>query len=57
MNITDRLGICEGIDALELDLSHARERDPAAVQPIQAQIARLERLLGNPERKKPRQRD
>lgn len=45
MSIVDRLLIREEIDALELDLSRARARDPAAAQSIQAEIARLERRL------------
>lgn len=45
MNVIDRLLVREALDALELDLSRARERDPDAVQSILAEIVRLERSL------------
>jgi hypothetical protein len=54
MDTTNRIGICEGIDALELDLSQARVGDPAGAQRILAGIVRLERALGSLERKQPR---
>jgi hypothetical protein len=56
MNLIEELAICEGIDALGLDLSRARERDPAAVKPILAEIRRFERLLGYQRREEPHPR-
>lgn len=45
MSVIDRLLIREEIDALELDLSRARERDPATAPVIEAKIIRLEALF------------
>lgn len=45
MNVIQRLLIRDDIDALELELARARERDPGAVPAIREEIARLERLI------------
>jgi hypothetical protein len=45
MNVIQRLLIRDDIDALELDLARARERDPSTVPAIREEIARLERLI------------
>lgn len=46
MNVVDRLLIREAIDALELDLARAREREPHNVEFLRFEIERLESLLG-----------
>ncbi len=53
MNIIQRLLIRDDIDALELDLTRARERDPSAVPAIRDEIARLERLIETAARHQP----
>jgi hypothetical protein len=45
MDVIQRLLIRDDIDALELDLAQARERDPSTVPVIREEIARLERLI------------
>jgi|LNFM01.1.fsa_nt_gb hypothetical protein len=45
MNVIQRLLMREDIDALELDLARARERDPNIAPEICEEIARLERLI------------
>ncbi len=45
MSVIQRLLIRDDIDALELDLARARERDPSVVPEIGEEIARLERLF------------
>jgi hypothetical protein len=46
MKLVDRLLLREEIDALEIDLWRARAREPAAAPSIQAEIDRLEHLIG-----------
>lgn len=45
MNVIQRLLVRDDIDALEVDLERAREREPEHVARISAEIARLERLI------------
>lgn len=45
MNVIQRLLLRDEIDALEVDLERAREREPERVARISAEIARLERLI------------
>lgn len=58
MNIVERLLTREEIDALELDLAHAREvGDSGAVSLISARIAHLETALARADRGDSQTRD